>query len=354
MSTQTRVKHETSHGLAYQPDNADGEASGSNESRNGHAKTSSDSNGLIVENPAYPLTPDLAESLDALRASHLRARAIAEESIVTPDMRREEADLRLRVLRTFGGHDLDTVQNELRDSALRRKDQIASTIREHVRKGSIPVADIFKWSDQLVVQPAPIDHSFWWARTDSTVAPGMRALFQNDGLHFVGVCQINDDGTLDSSFGATAKFALQPERFPTAPPSGMFVSRPHVELFGGIRAFAPNFHWIYGNGIAECGMFLRQTLFRWVLGGAFVVGEATASNVIHIRLENIGADRLLPMPGFQALPEVKYNQNHLPPNELWAEIEVRFNIHLNSPGANVACDPQVLLRTFQWAPEPLP
>ena len=300
----------------------------------------------------------MAESLDALRASHLKARAITEKSIVTPEMKREQSDLRLRTLRTFGGHDLDIVKNELRDAALRRKDQVTSTIRDHVRKGSIAVADIFKWSDHLAVQPAPVDHSFWWARTDATVAPGMRAQFENDGLHFLDLCKVNDyDGNLDSSFGATAKFALQPARFPTAPPSGMFASKPHVELFGGVRVYAPDFDWIQGNGIAECGLFLRQTLFYWKFGMdgpvAHVVGTATANNVIHIYLRNTGFDRVLPMPGFQALPEVTYNQNHLPPNELWAEIEVRFNIHLNCTGASVACDPQVLLRTFHWAPQPM-
>lgn len=358
MSTQTRVKHETTQGLAY-PQQMDSEASTCNEeSKNGHVKTSSDSNGLIIENPAQPLTPEVAEAMDALRTSHLNALAVAHKSIVTPEMRREEADMRLRAFRTFGGSNgnLDTLKNELRDGALRRSDQISTTIKDRVRRG-IHAADLFKWSDHLAVQPEPIDHSFWWARTDATVAPGMRAEFQNDGLHFFGLAKVHDyDGDLDTSFGATAKFALQPPRFPTAPPSGLLRSSPHVELFGGLIAYAPNWDLIQGNGIAECGLFLRQTIFRWGFGPtgpvAIVVGEATAHNVVHIRLMNTGFDRRLPMPGFQAVPSVTYNQNHLPPNELWSEIEVRFDIHLNCTGAHVMCDPQVLLRTFQWAPTP--
>ena len=114
---------------------------------------------------------------------------------------------------------------------------------------------------------------------------------------------------------------------------------------------------IQGNGIAECGLFLRQTIFRWGFGQngpvAIVVGEATANDVIHLRLVNFGSNRRITMPGFLALPSVTYNQKQLPPNELWAEVEVRFNIHLNCTGASVLCDPRVLLRTFQWAPEPV-
>src|SRR5215213_612691 len=361
MSTQTRIKHDTTQGLTYPQQTADEETSVcKEESTNGHVKTSSDSNGLIIENPAQRLTPEVAQAMDALRTSHLKARAVAHESIVTPAMRREDSDLRVRMFRTLGGSNgnLETLKNDLRDGALRRSDQISTTIRDRAIRGSISVADIFKWSDHVIVQPEPVDHSFWWARTDATVAPGLRADFQNDGLHFSGMCKVNDyDGSMDTSFGAIAKFALQPARFPTPGPSGLFRSSPHIELFGGIVAYAPNWDLIQGNGIAECSVFLRQTLFRWGFGQtgpvAIVVAEATENDVMRIYLKNTGYSRQLPMPGFQALPSVTYNQNHLPPNELWAETEVRFNIHLNCTGAQVICDPRVLLRTFQWSPTPV-
>lgn len=352
MSTQTRVNQDTTEALAYQQQDVEASVC-KNESKNGHPKTSSDSNGLIIENPAYSMTPEVTETFDRLRTAYLNELAIAQQSVVTPELRREEADMRFRVLRTLGGNsDLETLKNDLRDGALRRSDQISATIRERVRRG-IRAAEIYKWSDHIVVQPKPIDHSFWWARTDATVAPGLRADFQNDGLHFHGVCKVNNyNGSMDTSFGAVARFALQPDRFPTPPASGMLRSSPHVELFGGIRAYAPNWDLIQGNGIAECSLFVRQRLFRFALGGAFTVAEASANNVVRIRLKNTGFDRLLPMPGFLALPSVTYNQNHLPPNELLAEIEVRFNIYLNCTGAHVMCDPRVLLRTFQWAPTP--
>src|SRR5215203_2826035 len=121
MSTQTRIKHETTQGLACPAEAAEGEASVFNhESKNGHVKTSSDSQGLIVENPDFTMTPDTAQSLDALRASHLKARTLAHESIITPEMRRESTELRLRALRTFSGDNggLEILKGELRDGAL--------------------------------------------------------------------------------------------------------------------------------------------------------------------------------------------------------------------------------------------
>jgi hypothetical protein len=60
------------------------------------------------------------------------------------------------------------------------------------------------------------------------------------------------------------------------------------------------------------------------------------------------------MPGFKLLPAVTYRQNQLLAQELWAEIEVRLDIYLNCTGALLWCDPDVLMRHFQWAPTPLP
>ena len=118
-----------------------------------------------------------------------------------------------------------------------------------------------KLSD-IVAAPEPVDHSFWWAQTQPSLAPSMTADFRNDGLHFWGGPKVNDyDGEMHTSFGAVASFALQPARFPTSA-SGLFLSSPHVELFGGIVAFAPDWDLIQGDGIASCELFLRQTIFQ--------------------------------------------------------------------------------------------
>ncbi len=159
------------------------------------------------------------------------------------------------------------------------------------------------------------------------------------------------DGELHTSFGATALFGLAPARRPTSP-TGRFISSPYIELFGGITAYAPNWDVIQGNGIAECNLFLKQTIYQWKLGenGSILTPVAQAeSNDPWIYLKNTGYSRYGSMPGFKPLPAVGFNQGQFAALEtLYAEIEVRLDINLNTTGAQVWCDPEVLLRTFQW------
>src|SRR6185369_14042356 len=133
MSTSIRIKHEPTHELSYSQDTSVPACNG--EPANGHVKTSSDSNGLIIENPAHPLTDEVADALDALRTSHLKALAVAQQSIVTSDMRREASDLRMRTLRTLSGSngDLEILKNELREGALKLRDQISTVCRDRAR-----------------------------------------------------------------------------------------------------------------------------------------------------------------------------------------------------------------------------
>jgi len=355
MSTQSHFQQETTPGLVYPSQITAGEASACN----GHVKTSSDNNGLIIENPAQQMASDVARALDTRRAAHIDALAIAHEPIVTRDMRRELSDSRLRTISKLTGanQNLETLKGELRDGALKRSDQISVQLSDRIKRESLRISDLYKWSDQMAVQPEPVDHSFWWARTDATAAPATRAEFRDDGLHFFGGPKVNDyDGSMDTSFGAVALFGLSPSRFPTSA-SGLVRSSPHVELFGGVVAHAPDFDLIQGDGIAECRLFLRQTIFQFGFGPngpvPLVVADARVNDEWHIRLKNLGASRHGDLPGFKLLPPVTYNQNNLRPGDLLAEIEVRFDIHLNCTGALVWCDPEVLLRTFQWAPTPL-
>ena len=360
MSTQSRLNQETTQGLVHPQYISDGQASpGSEQKTNGHVKTSGDNNGLIIENPAHRLTPEVANALDARRVAHNEALAIAQEPTVTREIRRELSESRLRTIINFTGapNNIETLKGELRDGALKRSDQISVQLSDRIKRGSLRIADLFKWSDQMAVQPEPVDHSFWWARTDATAAPATRAEFRDDGLHFFGGPKVNDyNGSMDTSFGAVARFALQPQRFPTSP-SGLVSSSPHVELCGGVVASAPEFDLIQGDGIAECRLFLRQTIFQFGFGPTgpvpLVVADARVIDDWHIRLVNLGASRHADLPGFKPLPSVTYNQNNLRPGELHAEIEVRFDIHLNCTGALVWCDPEVLLRTFQWEPTPV-
>jgi hypothetical protein len=322
-------------------------------------KTSLDHNGLLLENTGQQLNGDVTQALAARRQMHLEMLAIVHEADRTPEMRREDSELRLQLARIIGNPNLNVEEfkKHLREDALNRSEKVSDIIKDRVaRRDRIRIINWTKWID-LFVSP-PVDHSFWWAQTQPHVAQQMKASFQDDGLHFWGGPKVNDyDGDIHTSFGAVALFALQPERFPTSP-SGMFLSSPHVELFGGIVASAPDWDLIQGNGIAECKLFLRQTIFQWRLGPegpvAVTIAEATVEDPWHAYLKNTGYSRNVAMPGFKLIPAVTYNQSQVAPNELWAEVEVRFEINLNCTGALVWCDPDVVLRTFQWAPTPLP
>lgn len=322
---------------------------------------SCDSNGLLVENAAQRLTGEVAQALVARRTAHRDMLAVAHENDLTPEMRRESSELRRRVAQTTRepGPNLEGLETELRDAALKRSDQISTTLKDRIARrermwitAGLKWSD-FKWSD---VSKAPVDHSFWWARTQPHVAPDTSADFRDDGLHFRGGPKVNNyDGEMHTSFGAVASFALQPERFPTSS-NGLFVSRPHVELFGGVVAYAPDWDLIQGNGIASCDLFLRQTIFQWRFGPdgpvAVPIAEAKGYDPWRLYLKNTGFSRHADLPGFKPLPAVIYPQVLVAPNELWAEIEVRLDIYLNCKGALVWCDPDVLIRTFQWAPTP--
>jgi hypothetical protein len=68
-----------------------------------------------------------------------------------------------------------------------------------------------------------------------------------------------------------------------------------------------------------------------------------------IYLKNTGSAKHLDCPGYTVIPPLTYNQSQLAPQELWAEIEVRFDIYLEDDGASLYTDLKVVLRNYQWA-----
>jgi hypothetical protein len=327
---------------------------GKGKSKGNPVKTSLDRNGLLLQNAAQPLKRDVTQALVARRSAHLDLLAITHETDRTPEMRREASEMRRRAPRIMTEPGVDS---DWRDAALKRSAQISVSLKDRIaRRARIKVTDLSKWSD-LFVAP-PVDHSFWWARTEAHVAPMTQAVFRDDGLHFSGGPKVNTyDGEMHTSFGAVASFALQPERFPMSS-SGVFLSSPHVELFGGIVAFAPDWDLIQGDGIASADLFLRQTIFQLRFGPtgpvAVTIAEAKGNDPWRLYLKNTGYSRQQNLPGFKLIPAVTYSQSQVAPNELFAEIEVRLDIYLNCTGALVWVDPDFLIRTFQWEPTPLP
>ncbi|WP_442496835.1 hypothetical protein [Methylobacter sp. sgz302048] len=318
----------------------------------------SDPNGLVLNNPEQQLSPDIIEALSLRRAAHLDILELHNQSDLSPDIRKkllESKQLLYRTVVETTGLDIEKFNAELYDIATEKNHQIANSLKLRINRWQ-------GWRDRVGIvppmvvvfpPPAVTDHSFWWAQTAvSSIAPDTRADFRDDGLHFFGGPKVNNyDGEMHTSFGATALFALQPERIPTSA-SGWFMSSPHVEIFGGIVAFAPDWDLIQGNGIASCNLVLRQTVFQWKFGQsgpvAGIVNQAE-SNEQWIYLKNTGYSRHANMPGFKPIPPVGFHESQFNRNEqLMAEIEVRFDIYLNTTGALLWCDPEVLLRNFQW------
>jgi hypothetical protein len=318
----------------------------------------SNTDDLIIENTSQHLKDEVNEALSTRRSAHLNMLAISEENAFSPELREEFSQLRRRVARTMGGPGFDEeLEGELRTAAIKKSETISQIIENRAARleAAAKIAGI-KWSDLNVAPPQPVDNSYWWAFTNWHLGSKTQAVFRDDGLHFWAGPNIHG-GEMHTSFGAVATFALQPERFPGSP-SGMFRSSPHVELTGGVVAYAPDYDILQGNGIAECKLFLRQTIFQFGIGPTgptpIMIAEAKGDSGWFIHLKNTGYDRHKDLPGFTAIPEVTYGQSQLNRSDLFAEVEFRLDIYLDSAGASVWCDPEVLFRTIQWSPTPLP
>ncbi|MCB1354426.1 MAG: hypothetical protein KDK03_16980 [Rhodobacteraceae bacterium] len=308
---------------------------------------------LRVQNAELDVPPDIAEALVSRRAEHRDSLVLREQGDLFPEDRSDHLERRRTLLRTLAeplGLDLDRFEQSGRESAAAKSALISEILRRRIDVTNSPS---YLEPVRIFPEPPPTDHSFWWAETHASVAPDMRADFRAEGLHFLGGPKVDDfDGEMHAHFGAVARFALQPERMPVSP-SGWYRSLPHVELSGGIVAFAPDWDLLQGNGIASCNLVLRQTLFQWKFGPsgpvAGVVAEAVSQDPWQIYLKNTGFSRRVDLPGFKPIPEVGFHETQfLRQQELWAEVEVRFEIYLNTAGALVWCDPSVLLRHSQW------
>jgi hypothetical protein len=323
-------------------------------------RTSHDHHGMVVENVAQSMSNEVAQALSARRTKRLGMLAIAQENDFTDEMRREASELRWRTAQTMGGPGLgyEEFEGALRDAAVKEGETISQILRDRIARRMEMIHEGPKWSDSFVPPaPPPVDHSFWWAFTNSQVGSGTHANFSDDGLHFWGGPNLNKwNGELHTSLGATATFALQPARFPVSP-GGMFRSSPSIELNGGILAYAPDYDLLQAHGIAECKLFLRQTIFQVGFGQNGPMNREIVESKGYVDwrlyLRDTGFSRHADLPGFKPMPEVMYNANQIAPAELFVELEFRLDMYLKSAGTKVWCDPEVVFRTFQWEPTPV-
>jgi hypothetical protein len=305
-----------------------------------------------IANPQHHVQPEVAEAMSARHRAALELLELQREVGQTSSINEEYGRALLQVYSSALEPlriDADRVMSDLRGAKEAYHAKIAESLQRHI---DVRLRFSERYSDLVRAIPEPRDPSFWWARTDAFDTAGHTFAFRDDGLHFWGGPKIDKwNAERHENFGAIAKFAISPDRIPPSP-SGNYVSSPFVELFGGLTAYAPMRDWLQGHGIAGCDLILRQTLYQWAFGPegpvAKIVGEAVSSQSLH-NWEDLGASRTRALPGHQGILSVPFNKSQLAPADtLWADIEVRFDIHLKSAGALVWCDPEVLLRTFQW------
>jgi hypothetical protein len=308
---------------------------------------------LSKSNPGQHLSSEVAQALNARHTAVLEDLNLQNEIVPTKEINQEyRAGLSeiYKVALEPTGVDLQQLADRVRDITATRNEKVATSLKRLLDLKRLRFTT--KFGDLPVSIPKPVaqDPSFWWATTYYHAAPGQTTTFPDDGLHFYGGPKVNDwNGSETASFGAVAAFGISRDRFP-ASASGNYVSNPYIELFGGMTLFAPDWDLFQGHGIANCNLFLRQTLYQNYLGGPKTVGEAVVTGgVWWVNLEDTGYSRTLAMPGYLNMPSVTFNQNQLDAADpLWSELEVRFDINLKAEGALAWCDPEVLLRTFQW------
>ncbi|MEU8608293.1 hypothetical protein AB0C29_09860 [Actinoplanes sp. NPDC048791] len=312
-------------------------------------------------NREQQLDPEEMAALTRRLDSQLEALALTNDVEGTEELADEEVRARRDLFRaTFADARIDT-------------EKLFDTMIEIQRRHHTGVADALEraldikrrlvhdrvrdWDLHL---PAPEPPDFWWAFTQPFDTSGHTMDWRNDGLHIFGGPKINKwNVSRNEVFGATARFTITGDRFPReAPPSGWWVSRPFVELFGGVVGFAPDWDLLQGHGMASCRLHLRHTVFQLGFGQngpvPVILGEAVSDRTL-LDLEDLGYSRHAGMPGFTPLPEVRFpHAGRAVADTVFAEVEVRFDIHLKAEGALVWCDPEILLRNFQWPLAPLP
>jgi hypothetical protein len=311
---------------------------------------------LIQRNPEQRLAPKVAKALSDRRAALTGIVHLRNQNDLSAGARKKLLNAKLDWYRAVAksiGLDFEKVSAGLKDAVIETNSHIADTLKQKSDKWKNYLT--LKPGDLVFPKPQLTDPFFWWAETTPMLAPEMTANFLKDGLHFSGGPKVNNyNDDIRASFGATAHFALQPERRPN---SVFYKSSPSVEILGGVDAFAPDYDYLQGHGIASCSLVLRQMIFQWGFGQTgpvqVSVAQAVSNDQWLINVEDEGFSVHQDMPGLISLPPVTFNISQFHANEdLWAELEVRFDIYIKQEGALLWCNPDVILRTFQWPLEP--
>ncbi|RYH37495.1 MAG: hypothetical protein EON54_19220 [Alcaligenaceae bacterium] len=306
-------------------------------------------------NPEYEFDP---ESLDALER-HTRAEFTDLEDRIEYEARVQK--VRASAIAQSSGRFSKTVQSiaaRVRRPKTKTLDFHPDVIKDGkiggiLFKPKLPVLAPGNTTTPTNPPPAPIDNSFWWAKSwfygDNS---GFDADPKDDGYHVTGSLKQPDSNQIQRVFNLTALYAISPDRLP-ATDSGWYSSTPHVELFGGVDNYSAMWDVLQGNSLSKIDMTLRQTIYQNQLAGPgqsnrrILTQSEGTYNIMEMR--NTGFARATPLPGFKLVPAAAFHESSLFRGDtLWAAVVVQFNIFLESSGSAVSSSPELLLRTFQW------
>jgi hypothetical protein len=299
-------------------------------------------------NPKHPI-PD--EVVEGFRRYNEREAAAAAQRLELAKLARptaEEREVRLGAYESIlklAGIDIDQYRSQSLALAKQQFDRINDNyLGEHP-------SDEGSYFSSMEFEPSePTDHSFWAADWSGSSTLPYTIEGQADGIHFKGKKTYDGGDLLFLNFGIKSHYAIAPERIPR-PESPPWRSAPFVELFGELMAWTAVPGLFDGDRWSKCWMIRRQTLFQWVplpLIGPFpkVIGEATDVQTIFFE-ENRGQTVTHRLPGFQWMPQIILNAI-TPGLEIWAELEVRFDIQLEGNSLLWIHPFDLLLRGFQW------
>lgn len=306
-----------------------------------------------IFNSGHIIPSEVAASLLSLESERLAAQErqaeIARASRPTEEERRVLLELRQSLF--SGGGVRQEVAERIRQIERRKTSRVEEALRAAHAVGS-PFGRAHL--EPQPPPPPPLDPTFWWAKTGWTTTRGVTAGHFDDGLHFTGGPTSHDGDLQFYSFGAAADFGLSHERIPFSG-IGRWRSTPHVELFGGLVGRTGDDDIFTGDLWSKCWMHRTQRIFQLIFGDSGpverVLGESHETETL-IFEEN--ADRTVHtrLRGYQWMPPVEFGGIN-PSDDLWARIEIRFDIQLEGAGTLLWADPEVLLRTFQWPLTPL-
>lgn len=304
-----------------------------------------------LQNPQHLLAPEVSAFFNQIQDDTRKAldRQAEMEALSRPKL--EERQEWLEARSNTGSQISQGVLDRLAEIRTHKFERFSDFVRTSAQGFN-------KWSDfaheHEQAPAAPVDHTFWWAETTPFIPPHMAADWRSDGLHFTGGPTHHDGDLFNTNFGAHATFEIQRERLPRSG-SGLFTSTPHIELFGGLVGYTGDSDITTGDLWSKCWLHLRQTVLQFGIGPTgpvpIVLGNAETHDVLVFE-ENADRAVRVSMPGLKLMPAVVFGSVS-PSSSLFVHLEVRFDIQLEGAGTLIWCDPEVLLRTFQWPPHPL-